>query len=101
MLLSGTPDPREEFLPAKAEANGKRDASSTARSQRRTLPRPSRLRQSRGREGSAVRAWTHPFGRRATAVAIAVSLVAALASAPAASAAGDAPHLLFAGELVG
>ena len=48
-----------------------------------------------------MRVWTHPFGRRSTAVAVAVTLAAGLAAAPAVQGAGDAPHLLFAGEMAG
>ena len=48
-----------------------------------------------------MRVWTHRFGRRSTAVAVAVMFAAGLAAAPAVQGAGDVPHLLFAGEMAG
>jgi len=48
-----------------------------------------------------MRVWIRPFGRRSTALAVTVSLIAALSGAPAVRGAGDAPHMLFAGEMAG
>ena len=48
-----------------------------------------------------MRARIHPFGRRSTAILVAVAFAGALAGAPAVEASGESPHILFAGEMAG